>query len=328
MAGSSSGKELKVQELAQMQAMMLHSQASSSKKSSEPYGSIDKQMEQGQQGSSDQRNESKPPLMQTTMGHSAAANMTRPAQLSHVQQGVQNMGNNQIAVAAQLQAWAFERNIDLSQPANANLVAQLMPFMQSRMMAQQRTNDGNSQSSPVPVQRQQVTSPRASESSPHANSSSEVSGQSGSTRARQTVTPGPFGSASNSGLVACSSNLPAQFPVHGRENQVTSVQSVVVANGMPSIQASRPPVNLNQGLEHSLHMKNAASGQDSLQMQHLRQLNRSSPQPAGASSDGGSGTLPPQDQQSYQISKQQIGFTKQQLHVLKAQILAFRRLKV
>lgn len=327
MAGSSSGKEPKVQDLAQMQAMMLQSQASSSKKSSEPYGSIDRQMEQGQQGGSDQRNESKPPLMQTTIGHSAAANVMRPVQLSHVQQGFQNMANSQIAMAAQLQAWALERNIDLSQPANANLVAQLMPLMQSRMMAQQRSNDGNSQLSPVPLQRQQVTSPRASESSPHANSSSEVSGQSGSTRARQTATPGPFGSASNAGLVASGSNLPAQFPVHGRENQGTSVQPAVVGNGMPSIQASRPPVNLNQGLEQSLHMKNAAVGQESMQMQHLRQLNRSSPQPAGASSDGGSGTLPPQDQPSSQTSKQQIGFTKQQLHVLKAQILAFRRLK-
>lgn len=330
----SSGKDqdmrmanLKMQDLVSMQAAN-QAQAVALKKSAEPFGRVEKQIEQSQQGGSDQRNEPKPPLMQTTMGHPASANVMRPVQHPQAQSGIQSMGNNHMAVAAQLQAWARERNIDLSQPANANLVAQLMPLMQSRMIAQHKTNEGNSQSSPVPAQRQQVTSPPVtSESSPRANSSSEVSGSS-ATRARQTVPPGPFGPASNAGIGNISSNLPSQFSVHSRENQAPSVQSGMVGNGMASVQASRPPMNLNQGSEHSMNVKNASTGQEALQLQHLRQLNQSSPRPASATNDGGSGNhLPLPAQPPSQISQQQSGFTKQQLHVLKAQILAFRRLK-
>uniref|UniRef100_A0A803KZC0 ATP-dependent helicase BRM n=1 Tax=Chenopodium quinoa TaxID=63459 RepID=A0A803KZC0_CHEQI len=319
---------MRMQELASMQATN-QAQAAASKKSSEPFGRVEKQIEQGQQGGSDQRNEPKPPMMQTTMGHPTSANMMRPVQNPQAQAGIQNMGNNQMAVAAQLQAWARERNIDLSQPANANLVAQLMPLMQSRMISQQKTNESNSQPSPVPMQRQQVTSPPAtSESSPRANSSSEVSGQSGASRARQTVPPGPFGSASNAGIGNSTNNLPAQFSVHSRDNQAPSMQSTMVGNGMASVQASRPSTNLNQGSEHSMNVKNAGNGQEALQMQYPRQLNQPSPRPTSAPNDGGSGNnLPLPAQPPSQISQQQSGFTKQQLHVLKAQILAFRRLK-
>ncbi|XP_021906238.1 ATP-dependent helicase BRM, partial [Carica papaya] len=63
-------------------------------------------------------------------------------------------------------------------------------------------------------------------------------------------------------------------------------------------------------------------------MQYLRQLNRPSSQSGLYSNDGGSvNSLPLQGGPGNQMPQQRFGFTKQQLHVLKAQILAFRRLK-
>nr|KAJ0192712.1 hypothetical protein LSAT_V11C800451520 [Lactuca sativa] len=66
-----------------------------------------------------------------------------------------------------------------------------------------------------------------------------------------------------------------------------------------------------------------------LQLQHARQqMNRSSPQPPAASANGVvlENPLTTQKQQTPQ-GQPHPGFTKQQLHVLKAQILAFRRIK-
>ncbi|CAN1308957.1 ATP-dependent helicase BRM [Linum perenne] len=85
------------------------------------------------------------------------------------QHGMQNMPNNQL-LAAQfqamqaMQALAQERNIDLSVPANANLMAQLIPLMQSRMAAQQKANETNAgaqtqpqtQQQPQPFQQKQI----------------------------------------------------------------------------------------------------------------------------------------------------------------------------
>ncbi|GMH00503.1 hypothetical protein Nepgr_002342 [Nepenthes gracilis] len=321
---------LKMQDAISMQSAN-QVQASSSRRSSEPFSSVVKQTELGQQSTPEQRNEPKLPMQQTAVGQTAAVNVMRTAQMPQVHQGTPNIGNNQMAMAAQLQAvqaWALERNIDLSQPDNANLMAQLL--MQSRMMVQQKTNEGNSQPSPVPMQRQQVASPSvASESSPHANSSSEVSGQSSSAKARQAAPPSPFATTSNTATVNNPSNMSMQQrSIHGRENQGPSVLPTALGNGMPSIQTPRPPVNLNQGADHSSNVKNTLTGPEMLQMQYLRQLNRSSSQPASTSSDGSlEKQLASQTGSGPQSLQHQLGFTKQQLHVLKAQILAFRRLK-
>ncbi|KAK9757914.1 hypothetical protein RND81_01G194500 [Saponaria officinalis] len=327
LGGPSSGKEQDLRMANLMQATN-HAQGAPSNKSSEPFGRVEKQMEPSQRGGSEQRTESKPPMMQTTMGHSSGANLMRPGQIPQLQQGIQNMGNNQM-MAAQLRAWALEHNIDLSQPANANLVAQLVPLMQSRMMAQQKANEGASQGSPVPVHRQRVTSPPVgSENSPRANSSSEVSGQSSSARARQTFPSGPFGSDSSSGVGNNATNMSSQISAQNRGNQAPSVQPANTGNGMSSMQAPRPSVNLNHGMEHSLNAKSAATSQEALQMQHLRQLNQPTPQSASTGADKNSANHhPTQGQPPSQVSQLQSGFTKQQMHVLKAQILAFRRLK-
>ncbi|GAV64761.1 SNF2_N domain-containing protein/Helicase_C domain-containing protein [Cephalotus follicularis] len=340
MMGPASGKDqdlrmgnLKMQELMSMQAAH-QAQTSSSKNSSEPFARVEKQIDQGQQPTSDQRNEPKPPAQQMVVGHPMPANIMRPMQAPQGQQSIQNMGNNQLAMAAQMQAvqaWALERNIDLSLPANANLMAQLIPLMQSKMAVQQTANEISTgvQSSPVPVSKQQVTSPRvARESSPHANSSSDVSGQSGSAKTRQTVPPGPFVSTSNSGMGNNANNVAMQqFSVQSRENQLPPRQSALIGNGMPPMHPPQSSANMNQLVDQSLAAKNS-SGPENLQMQYLRQINRSSPQSSAPSSDGGLvNHLPSHGGPTAQMSPQRFGFTKQQLHVLKAQILAFRRLK-
>ena len=323
---------LKMQDLISVQAA---NQASSSKKPAEHFARVEKQMEQGQQPISDQRSESKPPTMPTAVGQLLPGNFTRSMQPVQNQQGIQNMTNSQLTMAAQLQAmqaWALERNIDLSLPANANLMAQLIPLMQTRMVPPQKLTESNMGVQPSPVQgpKQQVTSPPvASENSPHGNSSSDVSGQSGSVKARQTVPPSPFGSNPNAAISNTNNTPVQQFSVQGRESQVPPRQTVVIGNGMSPMHPPQPSVNMSQGVDHPLHAKNTQSGQESLQMQYLRQLNRSSPQSVVPPNDGGLGNhFQSQGGPLPQAPQQRFGFTKQQLHVLKAQILAFRRLKV
>jgi SWI/SNF-related matrix-associated actin-dependent regulator of chromatin subfamily A protein 2/4 len=331
MLGPTAGKDqdirmgnLKMQELMSMQAAN-QAQASSSKNSSDHFSRSEKQVEQGQHLASDQRNEQKSPLQPTATGQLMPANVTRPMQAP---QTIQNMANNHLAMTAQLQAiqaWALERNIDLSQPANVNLMAQLIPFMQARMAAQLKANESNpgAQSSHLLVSKPQVASPSiASESSPRANSSSDVSGQSGTAKARQTVPSGPFGSTSSGGMVNNPSNLAMQQQAfHSRENQAPPRQTAVLGNGMPA--------NTGQGVDQILPSKNALNSSETSQARQFRQLNRSSPQSAGPSTEGGSGNrFSSQGGPAVQMAQQRTGFTKQQSHVLKAQILAFRRLKV
>ena len=344
LLGPPSGKDqdmrmgnLKMQELMSIQAAN-QAQASSSKTSSEHFARGEKQMEQGQPVASDQRSESKPLAQPAVIGQLMPGNVIRPMQVPQTQQNIQNMASNQLAMAQlqAVQAWAVEHNIDLSLPGNANLIAQLIPLVQSRLVGQQKANESNMgvQSSPVPVSKQQVTSPQVvSENSPRANSSSEASGQSGSAKAKQALSSGPFGSSSNAGGVNHSNSIPmSQFPVHGRESQVPFRQPVVTSNGIPPMHSLQSPANMSQGLDQSLHAKNSLSSSESMQMQYNRPVNRSSPQaPAAINERASSSQIPPQGGPPTHLSQQRpgpSGFTKQQLHVLKAQILAFRRLKV
>lgn len=308
MAGPSSAKDqntrignLKIQETMSMQASN-QAQASSSKK----------QIEEAQQEVAGQTNDPKPPIQPASMGQLMQA---------QVQQNMQKIPNSQLSMAAQMQALVNERNIDLSIPANANMMAQLIPLMQSRMLAQHKANENN-----MGAQSSQMTN----ESSPRQNSSSDVSGQSGSNKARQTVGLGQIGTALNAPSANNSTSFPAQqFPAHVRENQVPSRQTMMMGNGMPPVRPPQPSVNLNQGGDHTSQTKSPSTGTEALPMQYGRQLNRSSPQPAASPIDGGLGnTFSSQGGVVPQMQQQRLGFTKQQLHVLKAQILAFRRLKV
>ncbi|XP_015947498.1 ATP-dependent helicase BRM [Arachis duranensis] len=323
---------LKMQEMMAMQAMH-QAQGSSSRNSSEHVSRGEKQIEPGQQTAPDQKTEGKPLSQGPAIGHVMPGNVVRPMHVPESQQGIQNF----MAMSAQyqaMQAWARERNIDLSHPANANIMSQLIPMMQARMASQQKVNESNVgvQSTPVPVSRQQVTSPAVgSEGSAHANSSSEASGQSGSSKARQSVPPGHFGPTTNSGIGSGSSDMVMQqLGPQGRESPASLRQPVSVGNGMPSVHPHQSSANRNSGAEHPMGAKTSSSGSEPPQMQNLRQVNQSSSQAGVPTNEGGSGshaksqTAPPAQMPQHRTGS---AFTKQQLHVLKAQILAFRRLK-
>ncbi|KAK6920103.1 Glutamine-Leucine-Glutamine, QLQ [Dillenia turbinata] len=317
---------LKLQELMSMQVAS-QGQASSSKKSSDQFAGGEKQVDPGQHVASEQRNEPKALTQPMAVGQLMPSNILRPMQAPQPPPSTQNMVNSQLAMAAQLQAlqaWALEHNIDLSVPANANLMAQLIPIMQSKMVAQHKPNDNitGGQSSSALVSKQQVASPVASDSSPHGNLSGDLSGQSGSGKGRQAVPQGPFGATAKPLMV---NNTGQQFGVQTRDNQVPARQIVVTGNGMPPMHPPQP-ANVSQGSDHPFPAKNTGTGTENLQMQYLRQTNHPPPQSAVQSGDY-SKEVQPQGGSGSQTLEQHFGFTKQQLHVLKAQILAFRRLK-
>ncbi|XP_039000178.1 ATP-dependent helicase BRM-like isoform X4 [Hibiscus syriacus] len=292
-------------------------QASSSKNTSEQFGGVEKQMEQGAVSTSEHRNELKAPAQEPVSEKSMPINVLRAMQIQQAQQTVQSTRNNQLVMAAQLQAWALEHNIDLSQPANANMMAQLL--MQSKMVAQQKENESSmaSQSSPMHLSKQQASSQSVpSESSFRGNSSNDISAQSDPTKTRQASIPGPFCSTSSSGVVNNANNIGMQqLAIHGRDNQVPLRQTVLHGNGMPLMHPPQSSANISQSADPSLLTKKSLGGTETPQTQYINQLNRSSPLLAAPNIDGGS------------VTQQHSGFTKQQLHVLKAQILAFRRIK-
>ncbi|KAI4303378.1 hypothetical protein MLD38_039018 [Melastoma candidum] len=310
-------------------------QASSSKNSSENFLG-EKQQGQYLQGP-DQRLEMQSVVHPSRIGQLASPNVVQPP--VHGAQGHQStfsMPNNQLEMAAQMRmvhSWAAENNIDLSLPSNARKVAQLLPLMQAKMSAQHKANGSNSglQSSLNPVSKPPATSSSiVSENSSLANSPSEASGLSASAKTGPSVPAGPSGltiTTGSSAMVSNASNMVQQFPSRGRENQVSSGKAHGIGNGMlPMVppQAAGAP----QGVDRNLQAKKPANIPDTVQMQHLRLLNRSSPQSSVPFAGGSSNNnVLSQVGANVQISQQLYGFTKQQMHVLKAQILAFRRLK-
>ncbi|KAH1130100.1 hypothetical protein J1N35_001478 [Gossypium stocksii] len=318
----------KMLELTSMQAAN-QAQASSSKNPSEQLGRVEKQIEHGPQSATDERNEPKPPTQGTVTGQLMHGNVLRAMQAQQAQQTVQNMGHDQLAMAAQLQSWALEHNIDLSQPANANLMAQLIPLMQSRMAAHQKTNESNlgSQSSPVLVSKPQAASPSVpSDSSPRGRSSSDISSQSGSAKTKPTALPS---TTSSTGVANNADNIAMQqLSIRGQDKQVPPGEPLVLGNEMPSVRPLQSSPNISLSGNPSLLTKNSLGGTETAEMQYHKQLNENFPQPSAPNNDGASDkNLPAQGKAAMQMPQQCFGFTKQQLHVLKAQILAFRRLK-
>ncbi|VVB13842.1 unnamed protein product, partial [Arabis nemorensis] len=313
---------LNMQDLIPMQASS-QAQASSSKPSGEQFARGERQMESGSQ----QRNEAKPHPQQVGTGQLMPGNMIRPMQAPQAQQGVNNMGNNQLAFAQQwqaMQAWARERNIDLSHPANASQMAHIL---QARMAAQQKASDGNvaSQSPSIPISSQPASSSVVpGENSPRTNSASDVSGQSGSAKARHPVSTSPFASTSSPRMVNPSMN---PFSIQGRDNPGYPRHLVQPTNGMPSGNSLQTSANETHVLDQNASTKKSLGSAEQLQMQQPRQLNAPTPTLAAPSDTGPLSTSSLQSGQGTQQAQQRSGFTKQQLHVLKAQILAFRRLK-
>ncbi|KAL0373678.1 UNVERIFIED_CONTAM: ATP-dependent helicase BRM [Sesamum radiatum] len=219
------------------------SQTSSSKKSSECVAQGEKQAEHNLSSVSDSRPDPESNLP-TLHGQAISSTLMHGPQL---QQNIVNMANNPITMTAQmqaLQALALERNIDLSHPANANVIAQLIPLVQSRMFAQQKANassTGISASFANHVTSSQVEN----ESSPHGNSSSEVSGQSGSSKARLTVSPSTLAVTSRAALFNSSGNI----SVHGTDSPLPPRQHNLLGNGMSPLPQGQFSGNFNQGLD-------------------------------------------------------------------------------
>lgn len=330
LASSSVGKDqdarmgmLNMQDLIPMQASS-QGQASSSKPSGEQFARGERQMESGSQ----QRNETKPHPQQVGTGQLMPGNIIRPMQAPQAQQGVNNMGNNQLAFAQQwqaMQAWARERNIDLSHPANASQMAHIL---QARMAAQQKANEGNvaSQSPSIPISSQPASSSAVpGENSPRTNSASDISGQSGSAKARHAVSTSSFASTSSPRMVNPAMN---PFSIQGRDNPGYPRHLVQPTNGIPSGNSLQTSANETHVLDQNASTKKSLGSTEHLQMQQPRQLNAPTPNLAVPSDAGPLSNSSLQSGQGTQQTPQRSGFTKQQLHVLKAQILAFRRLKV
>uniref|UniRef100_A0A7N0UTQ1 ATP-dependent helicase BRM n=1 Tax=Kalanchoe fedtschenkoi TaxID=63787 RepID=A0A7N0UTQ1_KALFE len=327
MAGTPSGKDQdvrlgnsKMHEMISMQS----SNQSSVKQFHEHLIKDERLVDQGHQPTSDQNPESKHSAQSGTVGQLMHSNMVRPPQTPQTSQIVQSMANNP-AVAAQLQAmqaWAHEHNIDITNHANANLMSQLLPIMQSRLVAQQKANENNSssQSSPTAMSRQPVVSPPAMSEHSRGN---DVPGQASSGKSRHTSSTSSFGTVAG----IANSMIMQQFPIHNRDTPLAHHQSAVSGTGVLSMQPPQSSVTTSQGVATSLQGNNASSGPETQPTQYLRQLNRASSE-LGSSATGGSGNvLAAQAGVANQSPQQFYGFTKQQLHVLKAQILAFRRLK-
>ncbi|KAL5727317.1 hypothetical protein ACHQM5_000527 [Ranunculus cassubicifolius] len=325
---------LKMQEHASIQQAPNQGQSSASRNSSEQYRLGEKQMEQGQQSAPDHRSDAKPPSQVPVFGQLNTGNSMRPLQGQQVHPNIQNIANNPYAMAQlqAMQAWAREHNIDLSHPANANLITQILPLLQSNAAAQQKANESSVATQPSfhPTMKQQtVSSPQVgSESSAHGNASSDVSSQSGSAKAKQTVPSGPFPTTLNPTVINSNNVQMQHLAAQSRDNQAPR-QPIASVNGMQPMHPPQSSVNPSQGVDSS-QTKNTFNGQDNPQAQHFRQLqqlSRSSPQSTAAPEGTSSGHVQAQGGHTAQTSQQHLGFTKHQLHVLKAQILAFRRLK-
>jgi len=269
------------------------------------------------------------------VGQQTPTNMVRPGQSVQSQASMENTATNQLLMA-QFQAWAMERNIDLSLPANANLIAKLLPIWQSaRLAAMQKPNEsGTTSHQPSLLSSKQQVMPTSvgGETSTHGNCANDLSGQAGQVKSRQTP---PFGSIPSGGPAAPmrtnNIQVPQQLAVQNRDsqNERTDRPSVSMGNGGPMMHPPQSAGNSNQSIGHS-GTKNKCSGTETLQTQYVKQLQQSNRPPSQPAVPSGEavGTQTPTQGGPIQGSQQRIGFTKQQLHVLKAQILAFRRLKV
>ncbi|KAK4415921.1 ATP-dependent helicase BRM [Sesamum alatum] len=289
------------------------SQTSSSKKSSECVAQGEKQAAHNLPSVSDSRPNPESNLP-TVHGHAISSILMHGSQLQR---------NIVTAQMQALQALALERNIDLSHPANANVIAQLIPLIQSRMFAQQKAN-GSTGIQSASFANHVTSSQVENESSPRGNSSSEVSGQSGSSKARQTVSPSTLGVTSSAALFNNSSNI----SVHGIDSPLSPRQHNLLGNGMSPLPQGQSSGNFNQGVDSLFITKTSGAVAEASQMQQAREVNRPPPQSLTPPNDGNLGN--PSTSQSGplpQMRQPYVGFTKQQMHVLKAQILAFRRLK-
>ena len=122
-----------------------------------------------------------------------------------------------------------------------------------------------------------------------------------------------------------------QVAFRSGENQAPRATWAVLGNGIPDpMYPLQSSAKMSQDADENFSAKSTINCPEALQMQHHKQLSRSSSQsaPSPLNVRGSSNHNLSQGVPSVQTEQRCAGFTKQQLHVLRAQILAFRRLKV
>jgi SWI/SNF-related matrix-associated actin-dependent regulator of chromatin subfamily A protein 2/4 len=333
MAGSSTRDQdvaanpAKMQELMALQAQ---AQAQMFKRQSENLPQAEKQTEQGQPGSSEQRSgDMRPPMPpQGVPGQQmSSAGMVRPMQPMQGQAGTGSIGG--IPFQA-IHAWAKEMNIDLSNPANANLISQILPVWQSRMAAMQKQQNEamqkqqNETSMAAQQQQNQQMLPRQVSNDAPVNGNNP--GQP-PLKPRQPLPHSSLGSVGAETKMINPSNLQMQqqFSAHNREgsNERAVRPPMTMGNSGQMMQMTQSSGPVSK-IPEQPNPKNALASSEATQMQYGRQLqqpNRATTPTATPADTGGS-------QAPTQGARPHSSFTKHQLHVLKAQILAFRRLKV
>lgn len=328
MAGPSSRDQdvaanpAKMQELMSLQAQ---AQAQMLKRPSEHLQQAEKQTEQGQPGSSEQRGgDMRPPMPpQGVPGQQmSSASMVRPMQPMQGQAGTGSIGGNPLTMGHYqlIHAWAKEQNIDLSNPANANLISQILPMLQSRMAAMQKQNEA---SMAAQQQQNQQMPPRQVNSDAPVNGN--ISGQA-PLKPRQSLPPSSSVSVGVETKMMNPSNLQMQQQISAHNREISNERAVrppmPVGNVGQMMHMAQSSGHVNK-ISEQPNPKNALVSSEAMQMQYARQLqqtNRATTPTATPVETGGS-QAPPQGARPHS------GFTKHQLHVLKAQILAFRRLK-
>ncbi|KAK4786967.1 hypothetical protein SAY86_010800 [Trapa natans] len=131
------------------------------------------------------------------------------------------------------------------------------------------------------------------------------------------------GDQSQHGNIPCGSDT-SQAHYLRQINHQQSQAAVSSQDGMLSTRSPRQSAISAQNMDPLLQAKSHLSGSETFQTQNPRQLSRPSPQFLTPSNDVPSNNIALSQEGAGQ---QHFGFTKKQLHVLKAQILAFRRLK-
>ncbi|KAF2942633.1 ATP-dependent helicase BRM [Oryza sativa Japonica Group] len=326
MAGPSTRDQDVAANTAKMQELMsLQAQAQAQmfkRQQSEHLQQAEKQAEQGQPSNSEQRSgDMRPPSMppQGVPGQQlSSAGMVRPMQPMQGQAGMSNAGANPMAMAQlqAIQAWAKEHNVDLSNPANVTLISQILPMLQSnRMAAMQKQNEVGMAS-----QQQSVPSQMNNDAPGHSNFPS----QGAPSKPRQPLPPSTSvsGGAEPKMMNMSNMQMQQQLAAHNRDssNDRAARPAMSMGNGGQMMHMPQSSGHANK-IPEQPNPKNANS--EAMQMQYARQLqqaNRATAPSANSGETGGS-------QAPNQAARPPMGFTKHQLHVLKAQILAFRRLK-
>lgn len=307
----------KIQELMSLQAQMF-------KRQSEHLQQAEKQKEQGHPSSNEQRSgDMRPPMPPQGMAGQqiTPAGMIRPMQPMQGQVGMSSAGGNPLTPAQfqTIQAWAKEHNLDLSNPANMSAISQILPMFQSRMATMQKQNEAN-----MAAQQQQASPSQVNSDTPgHGN----VLSQSNSLKSRQPLPSNSSVSGGEEAKIANLNNLQLQQQLSAQNRDGSSDRgarpTMAAGNGGQSMQVPQSSGHVNKVLEQS-NSKNVTANSEAMQIQYARQMQQLNQGAASSAAPGATGG----SQAPAQGARPPTGFTKHQLKVLKAQILAFRRLKV